>query len=56
MDKIPNVLFTCAKIIRQHKNLIEASVLQSQLVPRLKDMTQDSDKDVAYFAMICLQD
>lgn len=35
--------------------MIDAGVLNSQLVPKLKDMTQDGDKDVAYFATMALQ-
>ena len=53
-DKIPNVQFCVARIIKANKSLIDPGVLNSQIVPKLKDMTQDGDKDVAYFATIAL--
>ena len=54
-DKIPNVQFTAAKIIKQHKSLIDHGVFSSQIVPKLRDMTQDGDRDVAFYATVALQ-
>lgn len=30
--------------------MIEGSVFNNQIVPKLKDMIQDGDRDVAYYA------
>ena len=53
-DKVPNVQFCVAKIIAERKQLFDQSVYQSQIVPKLKEMLQDPDKDVAYFATVAL--
>lgn len=45
-DPIPNVRFTVAKIIHKMKSQIEPSVMQSSIVPGLKELGNDSDRDV----------
>ena len=49
-DDIPNVKFCVSKIIIKNKEFIDQSVYMSKIVPHLKEMATDSDKDVAYFA------
>lgn len=49
-DKIPNVQFCLARIIKDNANHFDSNIFQTQIVPKLKDMSQDGDKDVAYFA------
>jgi hypothetical protein len=49
-DDIPNVKFCVSKIIAKSKSLIDTNVFSSQLVPPLKEMAIDADKDVAHFA------
>ncbi len=53
-DPIPNVRFCSAKIIRQYNNHFDGGVLSSQMVPALKEMVQDTDKDVQYYATVAL--
>ena len=55
-DNIPNVQFCVAKILAKNKKLIDPSVWNSQIVPKLKDMSQEPDKDVAYFGFMALQE
>jgi len=55
-DDIPNVKFCVSKIIAQTKPLIDASVFASNLVPPLKEMANDADKDVAHFAQCALKE
>ena len=49
-DSVPNVQFCVAKIIAEKTDMFDSSVYQSQIVPKLKDMSQEPDKDVAFFA------
>jgi hypothetical protein len=35
---------------------MDASVVQSQIIPGLKEMTNDPDRDVQYYATIALSD
>jgi len=49
-DDIPNVKFCVSKIIAQTRPLIDTTVFANQLVPPLKEMANDADKDVAHFA------
>jgi len=55
-DRIPNVQFCVARIIKEKFSHFDTSVFNSQLVPKLKDMSQESDKDVAYYATLALQE
>jgi len=55
-DKIPNVQFTVSKILAKNRQYIDASVYQSTIIPKLKDMSQDADKDVAYFATVAIKE
>jgi serine/threonine-protein phosphatase 2A regulatory subunit A len=55
-DPIPNVRFTVAKLLKQSKSYIDGSVMQSQIIPGLKEMTNDPDRDVQYYATIALSD
>lgn len=45
-DPIPNVRFTVARIISKTKQYMETGILNSQIVPVLKEMVSDSDRDV----------
>ena len=45
-DPIPNVRFCVAKIIHKNKGSFDQSILQSQIIPGLKEMIGDTDKDV----------
>lgn len=54
-DDIPNVKFCVARIIHQQRQYIDTNVFSSQLLGHLKDLQQDADRDVAYFANIALQ-
>jgi serine/threonine-protein phosphatase 2A regulatory subunit A len=55
-DQIPNVRFTVAKILKQSKSQLDPSVVSSQIIPGLKEMTSDSDRDVQYYATVALTD
>jgi serine/threonine-protein phosphatase 2A regulatory subunit A len=55
-DPIPNVRFTVAKILKQSKSQLDPSVVSSQIIPGLKEMTSDSDRDVQYYASVALTD
>jgi serine/threonine-protein phosphatase 2A regulatory subunit A len=54
-DEIPNVKFCVAKLINQQKAHIDSNVFANQLVNPLKEMSNDPDKDVQYFAQLALQ-
>jgi hypothetical protein len=45
-DPIPNVRFTVAKILQKVKSSLDPLVLSSQIIPGLKEMTSDPDRDV----------
>lgn len=53
-DRIPNVQFTACKIIKENFNRFDPGVFSSVLLPRLKDLSQETDKDVAYYAYIAM--
>ena len=55
-DPIPNVRFTVAKILKQSKPMIDGAIVQSVIIPGLKEMTNDPDRDVQYYATIALSD
>lgn len=55
-DPIPNVRFTVAKILKSTKSQLDPSIVASQIIPGLKEMTSDSDRDVQYYATIALTD
>ena len=55
-DPIPNVRFTVAKILKATKSQLDPSIVASQIIPSLKEMTSDSDRDVQYYATIALTD
>ena len=54
-DDIPNVKFCVSKIIFENKQFIDQNVFANQLVSPLKEMSNDADKDVQYFAQVALQ-
>jgi len=54
-DSVPNVQFCVAKTISERYDLFDQSVFTAQIAPKLKDMSQEPDKDVAYFAQVALQ-
>ena len=45
-DPIPNVRFTVAKIVKQMRQSIDPNTMNSQIAPGLKEMANDSDRDV----------
>jgi serine/threonine-protein phosphatase 2A regulatory subunit A len=53
-DRIPNVQFCVARVIKTNKAFFDPQVFLSQITPKLREMAQDSDKDVAYFATSAL--
>ena len=53
-DDIPNVKFCVCRILSETKSLIDTNVFANQLVAPLKEMSNDADKDVAYFAGVAL--
>ena len=55
-DRIPNVQFCCARIIKKNKTSIDAETFETKIVPKLREMMQESDKDVAYYAHLANQD
>ena len=55
-DPVPNVRFTVAKIFHKVKGNIDAGILNSQIMPGLKELAGDSDRDVQYFASAALND
>jgi len=55
-DPIPNVRFTVAKILKQVKPQLDSGIVSSQIIPGLKEMTSDSDRDVQYYATVALTD
>jgi serine/threonine-protein phosphatase 2A regulatory subunit A len=55
-DDIPNVRFCVSKIINETRAHIDTTVFANILIPQLKEMSNDSDKDVSYFAQVALQE
>ncbi len=51
-DPIPNVRFTVAKIIHKTRPHMDQSVFASQILPGLKELVNDSVRDVQYFASL----
>jgi hypothetical protein len=45
-DPIPNVRFSVAKIIHKMKGSFEQAALNSHIAPGLKELANDSDRDV----------
>ena len=54
-DKVPNVQFCAARHIKARKHLIEPTDFDTILVPKLREMTQAEDLDVAYYALKALE-
>jgi hypothetical protein len=56
-DKVPNVQFIVCQMICQNKQYMDKGAFESQLAPKLKDLTrQGNDGDVWYHATMCLHD
>ena len=55
-DRIPNVQFCCARIIKKNKTSIDAETFAEKIAPKLREMMTESDKDVAYYATLANQD
>lgn len=55
-DRIPNVQFCCARIIKKNKTSIDVETFNEKIAPKLREMMQESDKDVAYYATLANQD
>jgi len=54
-DRVPNVQFCCARIIHKNKASIDVEMFNERIMPKLREMMQESDKDVAYYATIAAQ-
>jgi hypothetical protein len=50
------VQFNVCKIIKQHRKNFDQTVLKDQIIPKLKELAQDGDKDVAYYAKVAMED
>jgi len=55
-DPIPNVRFCVSKIIIKTKSCFDHGALVSLVQPGLKEMSQDADKDVQYFAVVAINE
>ena len=55
-DRIPNVQFCCARIIKKNKSSFDEVVFIEKIMPKLREMMTESDKDVVYYATLALQD
>ena len=55
-DRIPNVQFCCARIIKKNKTSIDTETFEAKIMPKLREMMQESDKDVAYYATLATHD
>ena len=55
-DRIPNVKFCVCRIIKANRNKFDNATFADKLVPKLRELSQEADKDVAYFATLALQD
>jgi serine/threonine-protein phosphatase 2A regulatory subunit A len=53
-DKIPNVKFCVCKIIKENMKYIDPASFERDLLPRLKELSQSVDKDVAYFSTVAI--
>jgi len=53
-DEVPNVRFVVVKIIKSLLVKFDSNTFASQIKPCLQELTQDSDKDVSYFAQEAL--
>ena len=49
-DRIPNVQFCVARIIKANVTKFDAEVFNVKVMPKLRDMVGEADKDVSYFA------
>ena len=54
-DEIPNVNFCVCRIIAASRSLIDSNAFNSLLSGKLKELLNDDDKDVVYFANQALQ-
>jgi hypothetical protein len=55
-DKVPNVQFNVCKIIKLYRKNFDQTVLKDQIVPKLKELAQDGDEDVAYYAKVAMEE
>jgi len=55
-DPVPNIRFNVAKVLRVVVPLIGKELADSRVRPILKDLAEDEDVDVKYFANIALKD
>ena len=54
-DPVPNVRFSVARTLHTLIAHIDSSVVQKQIKPCLLSLSEDSDRDVQYFASQALQ-
>lgn len=55
-DKVANVQFTTSKIITEQRATLNNDMFDDVLVPKLREMSKDGDKDVAYYAKLALDE
>ena len=53
-DRIPNVQFCVARIIKLNRQYIDPSSFNDKIMPKLREMSQEADKDVAYYATVAM--
>ena len=49
-DKVPNVKFNVAKMLKQLIPLVDTTILNETIKPCLLNLSEDGDTDVRYFA------
>ncbi len=49
-DKVPNIKFNVAKMLKQLIPLVDTSILVETIKPCLLTLSEDTDTDVRYFA------
>ena len=54
-DRVPNVQFCVARIIKANRGSFDSGMFSEKLEPKLREMSTNSDKDVAYFATMAMK-
>jgi len=53
-DPVPNIRFNVARVLEKMLPFLEASSLQTQVLPALSSLSEDTDVDVKFFANQCI--
>lgn len=53
-DQIPNVKFCVCRIIKENIKNFDSEDFDRELLPKLRELTQNADKDVAYYATVAI--